>query len=71
MQSRFDIPQDNVKEVSLSVETINDNYPPKVDLSLVTGKITELRISKSLIRQLIYKGEPILYALTKFTTRCC
>jgi len=32
-------------------------YPPKISVSSVTGKITELRISKSLIRQLIYKGE--------------
>jgi hypothetical protein len=33
-------------------------YPPKITLSPVTGKIRELRISKSLVRQLIYKGEP-------------
>jgi hypothetical protein len=33
-------------------------YPPKTSVSSVTGKITSLRISKSLIRQLIYKGEP-------------
>jgi hypothetical protein len=31
---------------------------PKITLSPVTGKIRELRLSKSLIRQLIYKGEP-------------
>jgi len=35
-----------------------DKLSPKIDLSTVTGKITGLRISKSLIRQLIYKGEP-------------
>ena len=34
------------------------SYPPKITLSPVTGKIRELRISKSLVRQLIYKGEP-------------
>ena len=31
---------------------------PKICLSSITGKIKELRISKSLIRQLMYKGEP-------------
>lgn len=31
---------------------------PKIKVSAVTGKISQLRISKSLIRQLIYKGEP-------------
>jgi hypothetical protein len=35
-----------------------DKLPPKIDRSSVTGKITTLRVSKSLIRQLIYKGEP-------------
>jgi hypothetical protein len=33
-------------------------YPPKITLSPITGKIRELRISKSLVRHLIYKGEP-------------
>lgn len=36
----------------------NENTSSKIDVSKVTGKITALRISKSLIRQLIYKGEP-------------
>jgi hypothetical protein len=36
----------------------NDKLSPKIDLSPVTGKITGIRISKSMIRQLIYKGEP-------------
>ena len=35
----------------------NDKLSSKIDLSSVTGKITGIRISKSLIRQLIYKGE--------------
>jgi len=35
-----------------------DKLPPKIDRSPVTGKITAIRVSKSLIRQLIYKGEP-------------
>ncbi|MEI7982178.1 MAG: hypothetical protein WCI71_11040 [Bacteroidota bacterium] len=35
-----------------------ENRSPKIILSPVTGKIRELRISKSLINQLIYKGEP-------------
>ena len=35
-----------------------DKFPPKIDLSTVTGRITAIRVSKSLIRQLIYKGEP-------------
>jgi hypothetical protein len=30
----------------------------KINRSRVTGKITELRVSKSLVRQLLYKGEP-------------
>ena len=34
------------------------SYPPKITISSITGKIRELRISKSLVRQLIYKGEP-------------
>lgn len=32
--------------------------PPKVTLSPITGRIRELRLSKSLVRHLIYKGEP-------------
>jgi len=35
-----------------------DKLSPKIDQSPVTGKITALRVSKSLIRHLIYKGEP-------------
>ena len=35
-----------------------DKLPPKIDRSPVTGKIITIRVSKSLIRQLIYKGEP-------------
>jgi hypothetical protein len=35
-----------------------DKLTPKIDLSPVTGKITGIRVSKSLIRQLVYKGEP-------------
>jgi len=35
-----------------------DKLSPKIDQSAVTGKITGIRISKSLLRQLIYKGEP-------------
>ncbi len=35
-----------------------DKLSPKIDLSPVTGKIIAIRVSKSLIRQLIYKGEP-------------
>jgi len=49
---------DNSEEVEVADKPQTDNYPPKIDISPVTGKITELRISKSLIRQLIYKGEP-------------
>ena len=39
-------------------EVCNDKLSPKIDQSSVTGKITAIRVSKSLIRQLIYKGEP-------------
>ena len=39
-------------------EVCNDKLSPKIDQSAVTGKITAMRVSKSLIRQLIYKGEP-------------
>jgi len=39
-------------------EDCNDKLSPKIDQSAVTGKITAIRVSKSLIRQLIYKGEP-------------
>jgi hypothetical protein len=38
--------------------TSRARFPSKIDQSPVTGKITHLRISKSLIRQLIYNGEP-------------
>jgi hypothetical protein len=51
--------------INTSGKTGNDDipipvqsYPPKVTLSLITGKIRELRISKSLVRQLIYNGNP-------------
>jgi hypothetical protein len=37
----------------------------KIDRSPVTGKITGIRVSKSLIRQLIYKGEPYPVCPTK------
>ena len=57
MQSRFDMFPDSSKEVEVAERPPTDNYPPKINISPVTGKITELRISKSLIRQLIYKGE--------------
>jgi len=50
--------QSNSGEVEVANSPPEDNYPPKINISPVTGKITELRISKSLIRQLIYKGEP-------------
>lgn len=36
----------------------NEKLSPKIDLSPVTGKITGIRISKFMIRQLICKGEP-------------
>ena len=42
----------------LEGEASNVKLPPKIDLSPVTGRITALRISKSLVRQLIYRGEP-------------
>ena len=58
MQSRFDIFQSSSEEVEVADSPPTDNYPPKINISPITGKITELRISKSLIRQLIYKGEP-------------
>ncbi len=49
--------------IGLPVEKINevisnDKLPSKIDLSAETGKITAIRVSKSLIRQLIHKGEP-------------
>jgi len=47
-----------VSKVRLEEKFSNDKTSSKIDLSPVTGKITSLRISKSLIRQLIYKGEP-------------
>ncbi|NQV01161.1 MAG: hypothetical protein HQ542_00815 [Bacteroidia bacterium] len=58
MQSKFDMFQISSGEVEAANRLPTDNYPPKIDLSPVTGKITKLRISKSLIRQLIHKGEP-------------
>ena len=58
MQSRFDMIPSIDEEVEVVDKPPADNYPPKINVSSVTGKITELRISKSLIRQLIYKGEP-------------
>lgn len=39
-------------------KSIRPNEKSKIDVSSVTGKITTLRISKSLVRQLIYKGDP-------------
>ncbi len=57
--------------VELSTQIVNDKTvgdvpdnqsrqptAPKISISTVTGKINQLRLSKSLIRQLIYKGEP-------------
>ena len=58
MQSRFDMFPDSSEDVEVAEKPPADNYPPKIDISPVTGKITQLRISKSLIRQLIYKGVP-------------
>ena len=58
MKSRLDMFPDSSEEVEVAENPPEDNYPPKINISLVTGKITELRISKSLIRQLIHKGEP-------------
>ena len=58
MRSSFDMFPDSSKEVEVVDRTPTDSYPPKIEISPVTGKITQLRISKSLIRQLIYKGEP-------------
>ncbi len=58
MKSRFDVFPSNGEDVEVADRPPTDSYPPKIDISPVTGKITELRISKSLIRQLIYKGEP-------------
>jgi hypothetical protein len=45
-------------EVKIMEKPCIDKFPPKIDLSLVTGNISAIRVSKSLIRQLIYKGEP-------------
>ena len=45
-------------EAKVEEKISNDKISPKIDLSPMTGKITALRVSKSLIRQLIYKGEP-------------
>ncbi len=36
----------------------NEKSFSKIDRSQATGKITAIRVSKSLLRQLIYKGEP-------------
>lgn len=58
MESRSDILNPNQGEVCLTKGIIPDFYSPKVDLSPLNGKITELRVSKSLIRQLLYKGTP-------------
>jgi hypothetical protein len=49
------IPMDKPK---IMAGFISNRLSPKIDLSSVTGKITALRVSKSLIRQLIYKSEP-------------
>ncbi|MBC8549908.1 MAG: hypothetical protein H8D23_09665 [Candidatus Brocadiales bacterium] len=58
MRYSFDMFPDSSKEVEVVDRTPTDSYPPKIEISPVTGKITQLRISKSLIRQLIYKGDP-------------
>ena len=58
MKSRFDVFPSNGEDVEIADRPPTDSYPPKINISPVTGKITELRISKSLIRQLIHKGEP-------------
>ena len=47
-----------IPSANIGASSRNDKLPPKIDLSPVTGKITGIRVSKSLIRQLIYKGEP-------------
>jgi hypothetical protein len=44
-------------ETKVKEKFSTDNFSPKIDRSPVTGKITGIRVSKSLIRQLIYKGE--------------
>lgn len=54
---------DQLIEVSRRLESDDNSapakaYPPKITLSLMTGKIRELRISKSLVRHLIYNGTP-------------
>lgn len=54
---------DQIIGISLTNTKTGENFSKekltsKIDLSPVTGKITGIRISKSLIRQLIYKGEP-------------
>ncbi len=47
-----------IVQVKTEEKVSNDKLSPKIDLSPITGKITALRVSKSLVRQLIYKGEP-------------
>lgn len=47
-----------VVKTAVVEKNATDKLSPKIDLSPVTGKITGIRVSKSLIRQLIYKGEP-------------
>lgn len=58
MESRSDTLETNKEGTEVMESPCTMGYPPKIDLSPITGKITELRISKSLIRQLIYKGQP-------------
>lgn len=54
---------DQIIGVQRAKTTVKENVSidkpiQKIDISTVTGKITGIRVSKSLIRQLIYKGEP-------------
>ena len=74
MQPRFETQQqsqfheyvgllDQITAVRAAKQTVLGNFStdklsPKIDLNPVTGKIATMRVSKSLIRQLIYKGEP-------------
>ena len=55
MVSITETPVAQTKEVE---KTSDDKLSSKIDLSALTGRITGNHISKSLVRQLIYKGEP-------------
>jgi hypothetical protein len=47
-----------IEKVKVEEKISTDKLSPKIDISTITGKVTAIRVSKSLIRQLIYKGEP-------------